>query len=69
MQAMFQARRTSAVSIRSLMAQPTIRRLIDTERVAEIDDGLFDFHRIDPLEPLFGGSERMPNVFFKMSGC
>ena len=25
------------------------------------------FHRVNPLEPLLGGSERMPKVFFRMS--
>src|SRR5450432_1297497 len=32
-------------------------------------NGMFGFHRVDPLKPLVGGSERMPKVFFKMSRC
>lgn len=37
----------------------------DLQQVAENLDGKFTFQRVDALEPLFGGSERMPNVFFK----
>src|SRR5208283_1797404 len=36
---------------------------------AERTDRMLGFHRVDPLKPLVGGSERMPKVFFKMSRC
>jgi hypothetical protein len=32
---------------------------------AERTDGMLGFHRVDPLKPLVGGSERMPKVFLK----
>jgi len=36
---------------------------------AERANGMVGFHRVNPLEPLVGGSERMPKVFFRMSRC
>src|ERR1035438_8136344 len=36
---------------------------------AERANGMVGFHRVNPLKPLLGGSERMPNVFFKISRC
>jgi hypothetical protein len=36
---------------------------------AERANGVLDFHRVNPLKPLFWGSERMPKVFFKISRC
>lgn len=41
----------------------------DAEDLAQQADGMFIFHRIDPLVALGGGSERMPSVFFRMSRC
>src|SRR5687767_2866897 len=41
----------------------------DIQRLAESLNGKVSFQRVDALEPLFGGSERMPNVFFKISRC
>ena len=32
-------------------------------------DGMIGFHRVDPFIAFVEGSERMPNVFFKMSRC
>jgi hypothetical protein len=37
--------------------------------LAEQRDGMLGFQGVDPLEALLGTSERMPNVFFKMSRC
>src|SRR5690242_21390927 len=34
--------------------------------LAEPQDGMLVFHRVDPFIPFEDGSERMPNVFFKM---
>ena len=36
---------------------------------AERQDGMIVFHRVDPFIAFGDGSERMPNVFFKMSHC
>src|SRR3974390_3238631 len=37
--------------------------------LTERANGMIGFHRVDPLKPLVGGSERMPKVFFKISRC
>jgi hypothetical protein len=37
--------------------------------LAEPQDGMLVFHRVDPFIPFEDGSERMPNVFFKMMTC
>ena len=37
--------------------------------LAEPQDGMLVFHRVDPFIPFEDGSERMPNVFFKMATC
>ena len=39
------------------------------EGFAERANGMFGFHRVNPLKALDGGSERMPKVFFKISRC
>jgi hypothetical protein len=36
---------------------------------AERANRILGFHQLDALEPLFGESERMPKVFFKISRC
>jgi hypothetical protein len=36
----------------------------DVQNQTEERDGMFLFHRVDPLEALRGGSEMMPRVFF-----
>jgi len=41
----------------------------DFKGLAHRANGMFGFHRIDPLKALVGVSERMPKVFFKMSRC
>src|SRR5204863_5704116 len=41
----------------------------DLKTVAEMANGMFGFHRVNPAVPLLGGSERMPKVFFKISRC
>lgn len=41
----------------------------DVKALAQKADGMLCFHRVDPLIPLPGLSERMPNVFFKTSRC
>jgi hypothetical protein len=41
----------------------------DFKRLTKRGDGMFAFQCGNPLEALFGGSERMPKVFFKMSRC
>ena len=37
--------------------------------LAQMLDGMFGFQGVDPLVALFGGSEMIPKVFFKMSRC
>src|SRR5580704_18000077 len=37
--------------------------------LAQGQDRILVFHRVDPLGALKDGSERMPSVFFKMSRC
>src|ERR1039457_5667297 len=37
--------------------------------LAKRANGMVGFHRVNPLKPLVGGSERMPKVFFKISRC
>ena len=37
--------------------------------LAEPQDGMLVFHRVDPFISFEDGSERMPNVFFKMVTC
>lgn len=41
----------------------------DFQGRAKRANGVFGFHRVNPLKALLGGSERMPKVFFKMSRC
>ena len=41
----------------------------DFQGFAERANGVGSFHRVNPLKPLVGGSERMPKVFFKISRC
>ena len=41
----------------------------DLKGFAQLADGMLRFQGVDPLVALFGGSERMPKVFFKMSRC
>lgn len=41
----------------------------DIQQIAKVGNGILVFQRVDALEALFGSSERMPNVFFKMSRC
>src|SRR5688500_11949690 len=41
----------------------------DIEVGAKAMNGIVGFHRVDPFKPVEGGSERIPNVFFKMSRC
>ena len=41
----------------------------DFKSVAQGADRVVGFHRVDPFEAVADGSERMPNVFFKMSLC
>jgi hypothetical protein len=41
----------------------------DFQGLAERANGMVGFHRVNPLKPLLGDSERMPNVFFKISRC
>jgi hypothetical protein len=37
--------------------------------LTQLPDGMRAFQGVDPLVALFGPSERIPNVFFKMSRC
>src|SRR5271168_1245707 len=39
------------------------------EELAQGQDGVIGFHRMDPCIAFGDGSERMPNVFFNMSRC
>ena len=41
----------------------------DLEVVAKRRDGMIESHRVNPFVSLRDGSERMPNVFFRMSRC
>ena len=41
----------------------------DFQMLAQEQDRVIGFHRVDPFITLGGGSERMPSVFFKMSRC
>jgi hypothetical protein len=41
----------------------------DFKELTQSQDGVIGFHRMDPFIALGDGSERMPNVFFKMSRC
>src|ERR1017187_9872071 len=41
----------------------------DFQGLAEQANGMVGFHRVNPLKPLVGGSDRMPKVFFKISRC
>jgi len=41
----------------------------DHKSLTQLLDGVFCFQGVDPLVALFGDSERMPKVFFKMSRC
>ena len=41
----------------------------DFQRLAQSPNRVLSFHGVDALEPFWGVSERMPNVFFKMSRC
>ena len=41
----------------------------DDKGRTERADGVLVFQGVDPLEALFGGSEMIPKVFFKMSRC
>jgi len=41
----------------------------DGKGCTERADGVLVFQDVDPLEALFGGSEMIPKVFFKMSRC
>src|ERR1700678_2533864 len=41
----------------------------DFQGFAQRTKGMLGFHRVNPLKPLDGGSERMPKVFFKISRC
>lgn len=41
----------------------------DFERLTEHGNRMSSFQGVDPFEALFGGSEMIPKVFFKMSRC
>ena len=41
----------------------------DGQVIAERQDGVIVFHRVHPGVTFSAGSERMPNVFFRMSRC
>ena len=41
----------------------------DLEVVTKHGDGMIEPHRVNPFESFGEGSERIPNVFFKMSRC
>jgi len=41
----------------------------DSEGRAERREGVVGLYRADPFVALWGGSERMPSVFFRMSRC
>ena len=41
----------------------------DGKALTEQGNGMRGLQGVDPLEPLLGGSEMMPKVFFKMSRC
>src|SRR3954464_4693868 len=41
----------------------------NTKCLAQGPNGMLASHDINPFIPLFWGSERMPNVFFKISRC
>ena len=41
----------------------------DLQGLAQRANGMLGFHRVNPLIPLVGASERMPKVFFRISRC
>src|ERR1017187_1543506 len=41
----------------------------DLQGLTQRANGMLGFHRVNPLIPLVGASERMPKVFFRISRC
>src|ERR1017187_2858047 len=41
----------------------------DFQGLAERANGMVGFHRVNPLKPLVGGSERIPKVLLKIARC